>query len=142
MDRPVKVLRLREQASVQDHRVQEQKDWLALGRFLLREQARQEPEQKDLLQWARDRQGQEQDHQAQEPKDQLVRRPLLRQVQEGRDFPLPEGYRVREQVLQVQVQKGWPALGRFLLQEQLREQLRERLAVHLQDQEVAQEVAP
>ena len=117
MDRPVKVLRLREQASVQDHRVQEQKDW---------------------LQWARDRQGQEQDHQVQEPKDQLVRRPLLRQVQEGRDFPLPEGYRVREQVLQVQVQKGWPALGRFLL----REQLRERLAVHLQGQEVAQEVAP
>ena len=138
MDRPVKVLRLREQASVQDHRVQEQKDWLALGRLLLRDQARQEPEQKDLLQWARDRQGQEQDHQAQEPKDRLVRRPLLRQVQEERDFPLPEDCRVRELVLLVQVQKGWPALGRFLL----REQLREPLAVHLQDQEVAQEVAP
>ena len=104
--------------------------------LLREEQVRQG--QKDWLQWARDRQGQEQDHQAQEPKDRLVRRPLHRQVQEERDFPLPEGYRVREQVLQVQVQKGWPALGRFLL----REQLLERLAVHLQDQEVAQEVAP
>ena len=95
-------------------------------------------EQKDWLQWARDRQGQEQDHQAQEPKEQLVRRPLLRQEQEERDFPLPEDCRVREEVLQAQVQKGWPALGRLLLLEQLREPL----AVHLQDQEVAQEVAP
>lgn len=94
------------------------------------------PGQKDLLQWARDRQ--EQDHQAKEPKDRLARRPLLHQVQVERDFPLPEGYRVREQVHQVQVQKGWPALGRFLL----REQLREPLAAHLQDQEAAQEVAP
>ena len=109
-----------------------------MGRFLLREQVLQGPEQKDWLQWERERQDQEQDHQVQEPKDRLVRRPLLRQGQEERGFPLLEGYRVREQVLQVQAQKGWPALGRFLL----REQLRERLAVQLQDQEVAQEVAP
>ena len=105
-----------------------------MGRFLLREQVLQGPEQKDWLQWELERQNQEQDHQAQEPKDRLVRRPHLRQGQEERGFPLPEGYRVREQVLQVQVQKGWPALGRFLL--------REQLAVHLRDQEVVQEVAP